>query len=256
MEAITFTQKTKKLELTRTAVPTVTKPDEVLIKVAFSGICGTDLHIIQNVKNSASFCYKNIYCCCINNQKLSGASCGNLSIPLRWNSELLDGIQLTCFSNMGEFPCDPTKTVTLGHEFTGTVVDVGTEVKIFKKGDRVAVDPNSHLFQFMSMLQLLPFGESTFLPGGGINNTVGIFRNGGWAEYAVVPVGQVHKVPDNITLPQDTGYTLITPDQLRKNHESDPEYLFDLVIDCSGFPPAIEYATTLLQRGGNCVFLE
>lgn len=34
--------------------------------------------------------------------------------------------------------------VTLGHEFSGVVVDVGPEVKTFKKGDRVSVDPNRY----------------------------------------------------------------------------------------------------------------
>lgn len=60
-----------------------------------------------------------------------------------------------------------------------------------------------------------------------------------------------------LTLPlvTDTGYTLLTPDQLKKNQKADPEYLFDVVIDCSGFPPAVEHAVSLLQRGGKlCCF--
>lgn len=53
----------------------------------------------------------------------------------------------------------------------------------------------------------------------------------------------------------DTGYSLITPDKLQMNQKSDPEYLFDLIIDCSGFGPAIEHAVTLLQKGGKlCCF--
>lgn len=53
----------------------------------------------------------------------------------------------------------------------------------------------------------------------------------------------------------DTGFKLITPDQLKKNQEADPQYLFDLIIDSSGYAPAIEHAVTLLQRGGKlCCF--
>ncbi|KAJ8958447.1 hypothetical protein NQ318_002234 [Aromia moschata] len=264
MEAINFTAKTKTLELKRVAVPEITQPDQVLIKVAYSGICGTDLHIIQ-----------------------------------------------------GEFPCNPTATFTLGHEFSGTVVDVGSEVNIFKKGDKVVVDPNNGC----GCCNFCHSGNPHFCLIGGINNTIGIYRNGGWADYAVVPIVQVHKVPDSIDLQQaalteplsclahgwdiispvtvgtkilvtgagiignlwvcalhlqghrnvtvselnpirlgmlknlNTGYNLITPDQLRKNQETDPEYLFDLIVDCSGYPPAIEHAVTLLQRGGKlCCF--
>ncbi|CAH1107905.1 unnamed protein product [Psylliodes chrysocephalus] len=264
MEAINFTAKTKKLELVNLPVPKVTKPDQVLIKVAYAGICGTDLHIIQ-----------------------------------------------------GEFPCNENETFTLGHEFSGTVVDVGSDVKIFKKGDRVSVDPNSGC----NSCEFCHSGKPHFCPIGGISNTIGIYRNGGWAEYCVAPIVQVHKVSDTITLEQaalteplsclahgfdiispvtvgqkilitgagiigslwvcnlhlqghrnvtvsepnsnrlqmlknlNTGFKLITPDQLKKNQQSDPNYKFDLIIDCSGYPPAIEHAVTILNKGGKlCIF--
>lgn len=47
MEAIRFTGKTKKLELVKVDKPKVGQPNEVLIKVSYSGVCGTDVHIIQ-----------------------------------------------------------------------------------------------------------------------------------------------------------------------------------------------------------------
>lgn len=48
---------------------------------------------------------------------------------------------------------------------------------------------------------------------------------------------------------------MISPAELKKNQEADPEYLFDLIIDSSGYAPAIEYAVTLLQQGGKlCCF--
>ena len=34
----------------------------------------------------------------------------------------------------------------------------------------------------------------------GINNTVGIFRDGGWAQYCKVPAEQVYRLPQPITL--------------------------------------------------------
>lgn len=49
MEAITFNSATKSLDYSKTfPVPDVSNaPDSVLVKVAYAGICGTDLHIIQ-----------------------------------------------------------------------------------------------------------------------------------------------------------------------------------------------------------------
>nr|CAI5861993.1 unnamed protein product [Callosobruchus analis] len=264
MDAINFTLKSKTLQLVKLPIPKIEKPDEVLIEVAFAGICGTDLHIIQ-----------------------------------------------------GEFPCTDKKPITLGHEFSGVVIDVGSEVDIFKKGDRVSVDPNSGC----GSCHFCHSGTPHFCATGGISNTVGIYRDGGWANYALVPVNQVHKIPDKITLEQaaltepisclahgwdiispitvgskilitgagiigslwvcalhhqghrkvtvsepnqarldllrklDTGFDLITPNQLKQNQDADPTYLFDVVIDCSGFPPAIEHAVSLLQKGGKlCCF--
>ena len=61
--------------------------DEVVVRVAVSGLCGTDLHI-----------YRNEY--------------------------------------MSDFPVIP------GHEFGGVIAEVGQDVTDFRRGDRVAVDPN------------------------------------------------------------------------------------------------------------------
>lgn len=63
MEAVRFTAKSKKLELVQMPIPKAAQSDDVLIKVAYSGICGTDLHIIQvNNKNITQIkCFKN--CC-------------------------------------------------------------------------------------------------------------------------------------------------------------------------------------------------
>jgi threonine dehydrogenase-like Zn-dependent dehydrogenase len=73
------------------AAPTLGSPEHLLIKVAATGICGTDLHID------------------------------------RW----ADAFQFIV----------PLLPVTLGHEFTGEVVDIGAAVTGFKLGDRVVVQP-------------------------------------------------------------------------------------------------------------------
>lgn len=62
--------------------------------------------------------------------------------------------------------------LVLGHEIAGEIVDVGSKVSRFKKGDRVVVKP------------------------GGI---IGRTKNGGFAEYVVVPENLLYKLPDNLS---------------------------------------------------------
>jgi len=70
--------------------PEVRAEDDVIIKVGFAGLCGTDLHIVS-----------------------------------------------------GEFSVISDKKVTISHEFSGTIVQLGAQAeKRFKVGDKVGVDPN------------------------------------------------------------------------------------------------------------------
>lgn len=112
-------------------------PDEVVVQVSTTGICGTDVHI-----------YRNEY--------------------------------------MSDFPLIP------GHEFGGTVVEVGKEVADFQIGDRVAVDPNLYC------------GRCYFCRNQQANHClnwegVGITRPGGFAQYVAVPARAVYRIPDSLT---------------------------------------------------------
>ena len=85
--------------------------------------------------------------------------------------------------------------IVLGHEFVGEVVDIGSEVKYIKKGDRVSVNCITFC------------GECYFCKHGFINNC----KIGGWelgcridgcqAEYVRVPFADtgLTKIPDNVT---------------------------------------------------------
>ncbi|KOB77470.1 Zinc-containing alcohol dehydrogenase, partial [Operophtera brumata] len=67
----------------------------------------------------------------------------------------------------GEFPATKARPLPLGHEFCGTITEVGTK-SIFKKG---------HCRK----------GKYHYCLTGGINSTIGIWRDGGWAQYCCVP---------------------------------------------------------------------
>jgi 2-desacetyl-2-hydroxyethyl bacteriochlorophyllide A dehydrogenase len=112
-------------------------PDDVVIKVAQAGICGTDLHI-----------YHNEY--------------------------------------LSEFPLIP------GHEFGGTVAELGRNVRGLAVGDRVTADPN------------ISCGECEYCralqPNHCLNwRAVGVTMAGGFAQYVAAPAKVVFKIPPSLT---------------------------------------------------------
>ncbi|MED1949503.1 2,3-butanediol dehydrogenase [Brevibacillus centrosporus] len=83
--------------------------------------------------------------------------------------------------------------LTLGHEFAGTVVEVGAGVAGIQAGDRVAVEP------------LIYCGHCDYCKKGRYNQCesfgfVGLNANGGFAEYVVVDPYMVHQLPDEVSL--------------------------------------------------------
>ncbi|CAL7951748.1 unnamed protein product [Xylocopa violacea] len=256
MEFLSFDVKSHTLALRRAEVPKP-GPKEVLIRVAYSGICGTDLHIIE-----------------------------------------------------GAFPCKKEGFLTLGHEFSGVVSEVGSSVRTIKVGQKVAVDPNSAC----NTCTYCHGGTYQYCSAGGINNTIGIYRDGGFSTHAVIPESQVHILPDGVDLQQgalaeplsclahgwrrlngvDVGnkvliigagiigllwtcmlhlrglkktVTVSEPQEKRRQlvskmdldyETTGPQQLkgsYDVIIDCSGSAPAVEGALPLLGPGGRlCVF--
>ena len=89
----------------------------------------------------------------------------------------------------GRHPSSPP--VILGHEYGGVVVDVGKEVSSIKPGDHVVVDPN------------IKCGRCRFCRSGRQNlcenmTTLGIFVDGGFAQYNVAPQSVIYKVPEDM----------------------------------------------------------
>jgi threonine dehydrogenase-like Zn-dependent dehydrogenase len=81
----------------------------------------------------------------------------------------------------------------LGHEFCGEVVEVGSHVKYIKVGDRVAVDNNIRC-GFCSFCRMGLSSQCVEIKF----NALGVMRDGGDAEFCVVPEKQCFVVPDEI----------------------------------------------------------
>jgi len=129
--------------------PTVTADDEVIIQVAYCGICGTDLHEYLD---------------------------GPILIPT--TPHVLTGDVLP---------------ITLGHEFSGRVADVGIAVRRVRIGDRVSVQP----IIVCRECEYCQSGRGHLCKSFG---TTGIHSaTGGLAEYARVKDYQVALLPENVS---------------------------------------------------------
>lgn len=89
----------------------------------------------------------------------------------------------------GEYPT--ALPVTLGHEFCGIIEAIGPGVTRFAPGDRITGDPN------------IACGWCPQCRAGRPNlcdslTAIGVFRDGGFADYVVVPQGQAHLLPADL----------------------------------------------------------
>jgi L-iditol 2-dehydrogenase len=116
-------------------------PDEVKLKVAAAGICGTDIHIIK-----------------------------------------------------GEWPSHPP--VVLGHEFCGTIVEVGSQVHLFKPNDRVvASNPAQTCGNCYHCRAGNPFMCLHRI-------SAGYMIDGAFAEYICIRAERCHLLPDHVSFRQ------------------------------------------------------
>ncbi|WP_339182296.1 2,3-butanediol dehydrogenase [Oceanobacillus sp. FSL W7-1293] len=87
--------------------------------------------------------------------------------------------------------------LTLGHEFSGTVTEVGSSVTSFKPGDRVCIEPNLRCGECKECREgnyhLCRNSNAAF---------IGLADDGGFAEYCVMEEQYCHQIPDHMTLEQ------------------------------------------------------
>ena len=121
-------------------------------------------------------------------------SSGKMKVKVEWagicGSDLhayLHGLSMEAHPISGQKP-----PITLGHEFSGTIVEVADDVTRYQVGERVAIEP------------LLYCGECYACKRGYYNQCskvgfVGLNRDGGFAEYVIVNENMVHVLPENVS---------------------------------------------------------
>ncbi|KEO56785.1 2,3-butanediol dehydrogenase [Thioclava indica] len=128
-------------------------PGEVKIKVAWTGICGSDLH-----------------------EYLAGP----IFVPVEETHPL----------------SHDKAPITMGHEYCGTITDLGDGVSGLTKGDRVAIEPIFACGHCEACME----GKYNLCDSLGFVGLSG--GHGGFAATSVVPARMVHKMPDDLSMEQ------------------------------------------------------
>jgi 2-desacetyl-2-hydroxyethyl bacteriochlorophyllide A dehydrogenase len=256
MEFLSFHNVTKELTLNKCAIPKPTG-HEVLIRVAYSGICGTDLHI------------------------LDGAFPAKSDSPLTLGHEFVGTVesvgsdvhQFTVGSKVAVNPNNGCNNCDWCHRGTYHYCETGglrSTIGIFRNGGWAthAIVPDSQVY-------LIPDGVD--LQHAVLAEPLSCIAHG-WNKIGPVHVGEkvlvlgagiigllwtammhLHGLRKTVTVsePQekrraavermDLDYDVKTPNQVKDN--------FDLAVDCSGSGPAMQSAVSLLRHGGRmCIF--
>ncbi len=85
----------------------------------------------------------------------------------------------------------------LGHEYVATVMKTGEGVRDLRAGDRVVIDPNI----ICGTCEYCRLGMSNACSN---MTTLGIFRNGGLAEFNVAPAKALHRISPEVPLDRAT----------------------------------------------------
>ena len=92
----------------------------------------------------------------------------------------------------------------LGHEFVGVVKEIGNDITDFNLGDKVVIDPNEKCGYCSNCRR----GLSSLCDYMATGTTFGIFQNGGFAKFCVIPRSVIFKLPNDIDM---TASALVEP---------------------------------------------
>lgn len=128
------------LEIQERPIPHISNPDEVVLEVEATGVCGTDIHILNDPPGHPA-----------------------------------------------------TEGAILGHEIVARIVEVGNNVKQYRVGQRVTVDANLKC----GLCRPCKRGKQNHCENW---TTIGIFQDGGFAKYVVVPQKALQVISDSVPL--------------------------------------------------------
>jgi 2-desacetyl-2-hydroxyethyl bacteriochlorophyllide A dehydrogenase len=113
----------------------------------------------------------------------------DLDVKIKVEAASICGTDVHILADPPGHPATPG--IVQGHEYVGEVVEVGKEVSNVSVGDRVIVDPTTTC----GSCYYCQVGKQNLCENA---STIGIFLDGGWASYSVVPSKNAYKVSKKI----------------------------------------------------------
>lgn len=118
-------------------------------------------------------------------------TCGAGKIKIKVKQAGICGSDLHIYHSDIAIPVNPP--VITGHEFSGTIAQVGEGVTNFTVGDRVVSETAYHY------CGICDYCREGFYNLCVERKTLGYWFNGVFTNYTVVPSARVHKIPDNVS---------------------------------------------------------
>ncbi|GGD64257.1 zinc-binding dehydrogenase [Paenibacillus nasutitermitis] len=116
---------------------------------------------------------------------------GSREVVIRVQAAGVCGSDLHMYHDIQGFPVN--RPVTLGHEFSGVISSVGSEVKGFRVGDRVVSETPAYLCETCLYCRT---GQYNLCPN---RRGFGVLENGAMAEYVKSRESIIHHIPDTVS---------------------------------------------------------
>ncbi|XP_037094110.1 D-arabinitol dehydrogenase 1-like [Pollicipes pollicipes] len=269
MKALQFNRPTKTLKLKEIPIPKVEKGDDVLVKVVYCGICGTDLHAIKANYPTAE-----------HDVTLGHEICGVVTEIGADVKTLKVGDKVTVDPYRGCYKCrycasgNPQYCLHEGPKNAlGFFRDGGWAEYCLAPAQQVHNIPDSMglgldlacLVETLSTIQhgvdrigIVPHDANVLIIGAGIIGILYacIFHLHGHKNVIISEPSNERRARIDVL---ELGYKAMAPDQTREMMAKAAEDLdafgLDYVVDCSGYAPAVEEAFQWLRKGGHlCIF--
>ena len=152
--------------------------DKIILKVRYAGVCGTD----RGIWNRQAF-----------KDAILGSIDKEMEIARSASDEAISSKKETASAALAVSKSKSYRVI--GHEFFGEIMEVGSQVKDFQKGDFVACESHVVCNQCFQCLN----GQKNVCTN---EKILGISVDGGFAEYAKVPAQVAWKVDMNKIRPE------------------------------------------------------
>ena len=245
----------EELSIVTKPIPKLSNPNDVLVRVAYSGICGTDLHIIAGEFPASTKALT-----------LGHEFCGTIESVGSSVTKFKDGDHVVVNPNNS---CHVCYYCRKGKSHFCIKGRNETAIGVFKNGGwsnycRVAsqlvyrlphqipfkngifVEPMSCILRGWKQIDGVDQDENILIIGCGI---IGLL----WASFLhykgcrKISLSELNN--NRKELASSMGLTVFTPEELKKQKDLDGSFGFELIIDCSGSPKAIQEAFELTNFG-------